>query len=134
MVAAYGAVGPDAAMATWSLDGDDAGDFRISTAGVLTFMDSPNYESPADADGDNVYEVTVTANDGENTTRRDVTITVTDMEEEESADPLLAEYDPDADGVIEKADMRRAVAEFFGPQPTLSRADMRRLVGMFFSS
>ena len=134
MVAAYGAVGPDAAMATWSLDGDDAGDFRISTAGVLTFRTSPNYESPADADGDNVYEVTVTANDGENTTTRDVTITVTDMEEEESADPLLAEYDPDGDGVIERADMRRAVADFFGPQPTLSRADMRRLVGMFFSS
>ena len=133
MVAAYGAVGPDAAMATWSLDGDDAGDFRISTAGVLTFRTSPNYESPADADGDNVYEVTVTANDGENTTTRDVTITVTDVEEEESADPLLTEYDPNGDGVIETADMRLAVANYFGPSPTLTKADMRRLVRIYFT-
>ena len=48
--------------------------------------------------------------------------------------PLLVEYDPDGDGVIEKADMRRAVGNFFGSEPTLSRAEMRRLVGIYFSS
>ena len=46
--------------------------------------------------------------------------------------PLLVEYDPDGDGVIEKADMRRAVGNFFGSEPTLSRAEMRRLVGIYF--
>ena len=40
--------------------------------------------------------------------------------------PLLVEYDPDSDGVIEKADMRRAVGNFFGSEPTLSRAEMRQ--------
>ena len=64
MVDTYGAVGPDAASAILSLEGDDAGDFRISSAGVLTFKDRPNYESPADADTDNIYMVTVKANDG----------------------------------------------------------------------
>ena len=46
MVATYSAAGPNAADATWSLSGADAGDLSISSAGVLTFMASPNYESP----------------------------------------------------------------------------------------
>ena len=83
MVATYSAAGPDAARATWSLEGDDAGDFRISTAGVLTFRTSPDYESPADADTDNVYMVTVNANDGTNDAMKTVTVTVTDVNEPE---------------------------------------------------
>ena len=49
---------------TWSLGGPDAGDFTI-IGGALTFRASPNYEMPADADGDNVYEVTVAASDAD---------------------------------------------------------------------
>ena len=78
------------------------------------------------------YAVTVTATDAAGLSDAiSVTITVTDVAE--VADPLLAEYDPNGDGVIEKADMRRAVTDFFGPSPTLSRADMRRLVGIYFT-
>ena len=131
-VETYTASGPEADMASWTLSGDDAGDFNINNAGELTFKVSPDYERPADADTDNMYMVTVTANDGTNTATRDVTITVTGMDEEESADPLLAEYDPNSDGVIERADMRRAVGAFFEDPPTLTRAEMRRLVGMYF--
>ena len=47
---------------TWALSGPDAADFTI-TDGDLTFVASPNFESPADADGDNTYEVTVSASD-----------------------------------------------------------------------
>ena len=47
-------------------------------------------------------------------------------------DQLLAEYDPNGDGVIEKADMRKAVAKFFAEPAELSRSDMRRLVGIYF--
>ena len=49
-----------------------------------------------------------------------------------AVDPLLAEYDPNGDGVIEKADMRKAVAKFFAEPADLSRSDMRRLVGIYF--
>ena len=49
-----------------------------------------------------------------------------------AGDPLLAEYDPDSDGTIEKQDMRRAVQRFFADPPELSRSDMRRLVGIYF--
>ena len=81
MVATYSAAGPDAADATWSLSGADAGDLSISSAGVLTFMASPNYESPADANTDNIYMVMVNANDGTNDAMKAVTVRVTNEEE-----------------------------------------------------
>ena len=109
-VATYVASGPESANARWSLEGDDAADFRISSGGVLTFGRAPDYENPADANTDNTYMVTIMADDGTYMNTRDVAVTVTDVEEEVSTDPLLAEYDPDGDGVIEKADMRLAVA------------------------
>ena len=46
--------------ATLRLSGTDAADFRFNN-GMLTFRQSPNYESPADSNRDNVYMVTVTA-------------------------------------------------------------------------
>ena len=61
-VATYTAVGPDASMATWSLGGDDAGAFSISSAGgVLSFGSAPDYENPTDTGMDNVYMVTIMA-------------------------------------------------------------------------
>ena len=132
-VATYTAVDPEDAEIVWSLGGDDAALFSIE-GGVLAFAAAPDYESPADADMDNVYQVTVEADDGTYMDTQDVTVTVTDVEEVVTpGDSLLAEYDPDDDGTIEKADMRRAVGDFFGPTPTLSRADMRRLVGIYFA-
>ena len=81
-VATYTASGPDAASATWSLDGDDAGDFEISSSGVLTFMGAPDYEAPADAGTDNTYMVTVNANDGTYMDTHGVTVRVTNVDED----------------------------------------------------
>ena len=81
MVATYSAAGPDAADATWSLSGADAGALRISSAGVLTFMASPNYESPADANTDNIYMVMVNANDMTTDAMKAVSVRVTNVEE-----------------------------------------------------
>ena len=81
MVATYSAAGPDAAGATWDLSGADAGALSISSAGVLTFMASPNYESPADANTDNIYMVMVNANDGTTDAMKAVTVRVTNEEE-----------------------------------------------------
>ena len=80
-VATYRAVGSNAASATWSLSGADAGDFRISRSGVLTFLRSPNFEAPADADTDNVYQVTVRASDRRYNAMLAVTVFVTDVYE-----------------------------------------------------
>ena len=66
---------------TWTLEGDDAALFDLSSGGMLTFKSSPDHEAAADDDTDNVYEVTVKASDGTNEDRLDVTITVTDVDE-----------------------------------------------------
>ena len=64
---------------TFALSGTDAALFAIDAAtGAVTFLEAPDFENPADADGDNVYEVTVTASDGTNETSQDITITVAD--------------------------------------------------------
>ncbi|MEO0540506.1 MAG: sialate O-acetylesterase [Cyanobacteria bacterium P01_A01_bin.105] len=50
---------------SYSLDGgDDAGKFEINaSSGQLQFKSTPDYEAPADANGDNIYKVTVKATD-----------------------------------------------------------------------
>ena len=87
-VATYTADDPENGQITWSLAGDDNGDFAISSTGVLTFSTQPDRENPADADTNNVYLITVQASDGPNTVSLDVAVTVTD-----AADPPPA---PDA--------------------------------------
>ena len=54
-VGTYMATGPDAAMASWRLSGDDMGDFSISNGGMLTFNGPPDYENPTDMGMDNMY-------------------------------------------------------------------------------
>ena len=71
---------------TLSLSGDDAETFTISEDGMVSFAASPDFETPGDADMDNVYTVTVTATDsGEATDSIDVTVTVTDVNEAPTA-------------------------------------------------
>ena len=74
---------PDAGKTlTYSLSGADASLFNINaTTGVVTFKSSPNYEAPADAGGNNVYDVKVTASDGTNSATKDVAISVTNVNE-----------------------------------------------------
>ncbi len=48
---------------TSSLSGEDAALFSISSTGELTFKVAPDFEAPADAGKDNIYNVTVTASD-----------------------------------------------------------------------
>ncbi len=63
-------------IASFALAGDDAGDFSITNAGVLTFDPTPDFEAPTDANTDNDYEITVTATDSEGSTSAAVTVTV----------------------------------------------------------
>ena len=65
----------------WSVGGTDGDDFEISEQGALTFASPPDYERPADSDGDNVYEITIRASDGSSAGELGVTITVTAVNE-----------------------------------------------------
>jgi acid phosphatase type 7 len=60
------AADPDADPLTYALAGGaDADAFRIDpSSGVLAFSAVPDFEKPADADGDNVYLVAVSVSDG----------------------------------------------------------------------
>ncbi|MBV7339849.1 cadherin repeat domain-containing protein [Chloroflexi bacterium TSY] len=64
--------------------GADQGLFAIDTSsGVVTFVNAPDFENPADADGNNIYNIQVTVTDsGELTAVQDIVITVTDVFEE----------------------------------------------------
>ncbi|APG86641.1 alkaline phosphatase (plasmid) [Sinorhizobium americanum CCGM7] len=67
---------------TYSLSGTDAALFDIDVAtGVVTFKAAPDFENPADEDGNNIYDIVVTASDGALTTNRNVAITVTDIDD-----------------------------------------------------
>ena len=60
------ATDPDAGQTlTYSIAGGaDAALLTIAANGALTFASAPNFEAPADADGDNVYDVEVQVSDG----------------------------------------------------------------------
>ena len=80
----YTATDPEDRTITWDISGTDVDDFRISKVnneGVLEFRTPPNFEAPADADGNNVYLVTVEVSDGTNTDDLDVAITVFNVNE-----------------------------------------------------
>ena len=133
-VATYTASGPDAASAMWDLSGDDAGDFSISSGGVLAFKSAPDHENPADMNEDNVYEVTVEADDGTYMDTHDVTVTVTDMDEVVVGDPLLAKYDNNPqNGKIGREEVLDGIDAFFlNPSPAL-REEVLDLIDRFFA-
>lgn len=67
---------------TYSISGTDAGDFSIvPSTGVLTFSTAPNFESPADADANNSYIVTVQVSDGTASDSQTITVNVTNVNE-----------------------------------------------------
>ena len=65
---------------TWTLGGADAERFTVDASGAVRFATPPDFERPADAGGDNVYDITLTANDGAaDSASRAVAITVTNV-------------------------------------------------------
>ncbi len=66
------------------MDGADQGLFTINDSGELSFNNAPDFETAADANGDNNYQVSVGVSDGTLTETQDLTITVTDVYEPEA--------------------------------------------------
>ena len=83
-VATCTASDPDGGTPTWSRSGPDSSVFSISSNGVLS-IDSPlDYEPHGDADSDNVYEVTVTAQTSGMSDSLDVEVTLVNVDEDGS--------------------------------------------------
>ena len=64
---------------TFSIGGGaDAALFQITPAGALSFRTPPDFETPGDANRNNVYEVTLAVSDGQASASQAVQISVTD--------------------------------------------------------
>ena len=133
-VATYTATDPESATITWTMEGDDAALFDLSSGGMLTFKNSPDHEAAADDDTDNAYEVTVVASAGTNEDRLDVTITVTDVDETQPADfDPLAQYDADDSGALDKDEVIQAINEYlFGEgADAISKDDVIETINLY---
>ena len=82
-VYSFRATDPQGGPITWSLEGDDRGDFTLTEDGngqrVLAFSTAPDYENPSDSDRQNDYELTIAVTDEDgNDDRFSFTVAVTD--------------------------------------------------------
>ena len=103
----YIATDPDASTSfTWSLEGPDAGRFRIGmNGGILRFQEALDYEMPVDSGMNNVYDVTVKATDNGSPAMyatRNVTITIINVNEapEITSPPNTATFAENATGTV----------------------------------
>ena len=77
----YEADDPEGETVVWTLEGTDRELFTITTGGELKFGASPDHENPTDRGRNGSYDVTVVASNKRHTAERDVTVTVTDVDE-----------------------------------------------------
>jgi glucose/arabinose dehydrogenase len=74
------ATDPDGNPLTFSLSGGaDRGLLSINAAGARSFAQPPDFENPADADANNVYQVQLAASDGMTSATLDLSLTVTNV-------------------------------------------------------
>ena len=77
----YEADDPEGETVVWTLEGTDRELFTITTGGELKFGASPDHENPTDRGRNGSYDVTVVASNKRHTAERDVTVTVTNVDE-----------------------------------------------------
>jgi VCBS repeat-containing protein len=94
------------------LTGGDSALFTMSPTGVLSFINAPDFETPADQNGDNVYEVTVQVSDGTRTDSQTISVTVTNTNEA----PLITSNGGGPNGTV-------SVAEGTATATTVTAAD-----------
>ena len=82
-VGAVNAVDTDGDAVVYSIAGGaDAGLFAINAqTGALSFVNAPNFEAPADSNGNNVYELLIRASDGSLHTDQALTVSVGNVNE-----------------------------------------------------
>ena len=128
-VRSFASTDPESAGIEWSIRGVDAADFEISSAGVLQFVNSPDYENPTDRArtaaglngnqnpndpgetaflaGDNSYQITVSATEVWNESdeslpakRTDLDLTVVVQDVDDKGELVLKWLQPEVDTPI----------------------------------
>ena len=84
----------------------------ISSSGVLTFNEPPDYENPTDQDLNNQYMINVNATDTEGKTGTSpVAVTVTDVNETIAG--TAERYDLNDDDTIDRGEALSAIRDYF---------------------
>ena len=107
---------PDAATTlTYSIAGGaDASKFTINAAtGALSFISAPNFETPTDVGGNNVYDVIVQTSDGSLTASQSIAVTVTNVNEA----PVITSNGGGASASISMGENAAAVTLVVGADP-----------------
>ena len=122
----FRATDPQRRPLSWSLTGADSNDFEINSSGVLTFHSPPDFESPADANRNNDYEITVIVTDEQDLTDSvDVTVTVTDVNEA----PEIRRLGSPPGSVPENIDASLVLARYSATDPEGTTVSSWRTVG-----
>jgi subtilisin family serine protease/subtilisin-like proprotein convertase family protein len=93
-------------------DGDDVtftvsgSELLITSVGVITFASAPDYETKS------TYTATVTASDGTNTSTQDITVNVTDVDENVDTGPVFT-----SDSTFEVAENQLVIGEVTATDP-----------------
>ena len=107
--------------------GADAALFAIDAAtGALSFAAAPDFEAPADAGADNVYDVVVEASDGTQSATQAIAVTVADVDEAANQAPEAAAVLPQPQGTVGEAldvDLAGLFTDPDGDALTLSLVD-----------
>ena len=130
-VATYRASGPDADMATWTLEG--AGRRRLQTSAAAVCSPSgvrrTSRTQRTCRHGTTMYQVTVEADDGTDMDTHDVTVTVTEVEDDvvTPGDSVVDMYDANNSGRIDKDELVNAVFDY-NVEGTLEKDQLVELV------
>jgi len=121
----------DGTALTYSISGGvDSGDFAIDPGtGVLTFVVAPDFEDPADANTDNVYEVTVEASDGSLSDTQAIAVTVNDVAEGGNSPPAITSDDGGATASKSVAENQTAVTDVNATDPDVGDALTYSIMG-----
>ena len=106
IIAQLAATDPDGTAVTFAIvSGKDGAlfQFRDGVNGALAFIIPPSFETPQDANRDNIYEVDVTASDGTNTVTRTFQVTLVNSTEGLTVQRLATGLPGDAVLVFERA-------------------------------
>ena len=96
---------PDGDAISFSLSGTDSSKLSINSSGDVSFVATPDYENPIDANTDNDYEFSVSVSDGSLTTSKAFTVTITDdPSDNPDTDPTCGVYIVDGDIAIQNAE------------------------------
>ncbi|TDF37258.1 GlyGly-CTERM sorting domain-containing protein [Alteromonadaceae bacterium M269] len=92
---------------TYTLSGTDAQTLNVDENGIIGFNLPPNFEAPLDANTDNVFDVVLTATEGDQSVDAEISITVNDATE----GPLFQAATPvfSRNNIVTDADQPRVV-------------------------